>query len=256
MKSKLLLVSNDHHYQEMLQIRFDAMDYHVESPQSLDDLKDLSLRQWDMIVSDSEFQGTNVEQLISLLKPKENPVFFYTEKNAQELAPPLKAKGVKEVFPKLRRGELIKAIQTHLEKQKMNVEKNADISLLGPKTLKFLLVDDSSTIRKFVRNVLERGFTGCKIFEAEDGRTAMHELSGQKMDLIVTDMQMPGIDGQSFIKTLHRNPLLNKKPIVIFSGMVTKEMQEEFGVVPTVRILSKPADPASIVETINSLLKN
>jgi hypothetical protein len=49
---------------------------------------------------------------------------------------------------------------------------------------------------------------------------------------------------------------LNKKPIVILSGMVTKEMEKEYGVVPTVRILSKPADPEKIVSTIKTLLQN
>ncbi len=151
---------------------------------------------------------------------------------------------------------MIKAAQSHMDALKKTAERKPDLPPVPVKALKFLLVDDSPTIRKFVRKVLERGFTGCQIFEAEDGKTAMHELSGQKMDLIVTDMQMPGVDGQSFIKTLHRNPLLNKKPIVIFSGMVTNEMQQEFGIVPTVRILSKPAEPTAIVETVNSLLKN
>ncbi len=135
--------------------------------------------------------------------------------------------------------------------------KTAD-SPVTPRGLKFLLVDDSQTIRKFVRHVLERGFTGCQIFEAEDGKAAMHELSGQKMDLIVTDMQMlrASTDKVSSSRPLHRNPLLNKKPIVIFSGMVTNEMKQEFGIVPTVRILSKPAEPTLIIETVHSLLKN
>lgn len=155
----------------------------------------------------------------------------------------------------MRRGDLIKAVQSYMDSNPASGEEKADAPVTRLKTLKFLLVDDSPTIRKFVRNVLERGFAGCQIFEAEDGKTAMRELTGQRMDLIVTDMQMPGVDGQSFIKTLHRNPLLNKKPIIILSGMVTKEMKEEFGVVSTVRILSKPAEPALIVETVHSLLK-
>jgi two-component system chemotaxis response regulator CheY len=256
MTSNLLLVANDHDYREVLQIRLEALGYHVQFPESSEELKNLALQPWDMIVSDLVFNGYDTEKLLALLKPQSNPVFFYTEKNAQEVAPLWKGKGVKEVFPKLRRGELIKAVQLFMDSNKMDSDKKAEALPSPSRGLKFLLVDDSPTIRKFVRKVLEGGFAGCQIFEAEDGKTAMHELSGQKMDLIVTDMQMPGVDGQSFIKTLHRNTLLSKKPIVIFSGMVTNEMHEEFGTVPTVRILSKPADPVMIVDTVNSLLKN
>ena len=256
MKSKLLLVANDHDYREMIQVRLEAIGYHVEFPHSLEDLKSLSLQQWDMIVSDLEFKGLDTDKLLSLLKPKQFPVFFYTDKNAQELAPIWKEKGVKDVFPKLRRGELVKAVQSFVSAAGAAGDKKSDSSTPAVKPLRFLLVDDSVTIRNFMRKILERGFIGCQIFEAEDGKSAIHELSGQKMDLIVTDMQMPGVDGQSFIKTLHRNPLLSKKPIIIFSGMVTNEIQEEFGTISTVRILSKPAEPGKIVETVKSLLKN
>lgn len=252
---KLLLIDDDKVFQEILHIRFEAVGCQVEVAHSLDQLKSALLRNWDLLVGSAEFQDLGLEKLTEILKPKFNTVLLYTQQKAEEIAPLWKAKGVKEIYPKLRRGDLIRAVHSWVKDQAE--------SRLGPKELpisskskKFLLVDDSATIRKFVRVILENGFPGSEIFEAEDGKTAMRELSGQKMDLIVTDMQMPGVDGQSFIKTLHRNPLLNKKPIVILSGMVTKQIKDEFGAVPTVRILCKPADPGLIVETVHSLLEN
>lgn len=255
MNHNLLLIDDDNSYKEVLHVRLEAVGCHVKMPASLAELKDLLSQKWGLIVSDSQFQGLSSEGLLALLKPMENVVFFYTEKTAQELTTSWKEQGIREVFPKLRRGELIRAIQSWTQSHVSTGEGTAPVAP-SPRSKKFLLVDDSPTIRKFVRTILSRSFPGSEVFEAEDGKTAMHELSGQRMDLIVTDMQMPGVDGQSFIKTLQRNSLLNKKPIIILSGMVTKEMEKEYGVIPTIRILSKPADPGTITETIKSLLKS
>lgn len=254
MQPKLLLIDESHAYQEVLRIRLEAIGYQVRSPQSSEEIKELSAQRWDVIISDSQFQKCDTEKLLEMLRPNVNTVFFYTEKNAQELADSLKKRGVKDVFPKLRRGDLLKAVQALLPNSAMPAPSEPAAAAPSGKSQRFLMVDDSPTIRKFVRAILEKGFPGSQVYEAEDGKTAMHELAGQKMDLIVTDMQMPGVDGQSFIKTLQRNSLLNKKPIVILSGMVTQEMQKEFGTIPTIRILSKPADPGKIIETVRGLL--
>ena len=256
MQPKLLLIDESHAYQEVLRIRLEAIGYQVKSPQSSEELKDLTTQRWDVIISDSQFQKCDTEKLLEMVRPSVNTVFFYSEKNIQELADPLKKRGVKDVYPKLRRGDLLKAVQALLSNAPgaSPSEPAGAAPVSSVRTQRFLMVDDSPTIRKFVRAILEKGFPGSQVYEAEDGKTAMHELAGQKMDLIVTDMQMPGVDGQSFIKTLQRNSLLNKKPIVILSGMVTQEMQKEYGTIPTIRILSKPADPGKIIETVRGLL--
>jgi two-component system chemotaxis response regulator CheY len=251
MTAQLLLVGDDPAYQELLRIRFEVVGCQVQSPQSLEELKSFVGQKWDMIVSDSQFQGLDSEALIDLLKPYVNHVFLYTQDSSSEAGPQWKGKGVKEVFSKLRRGDLVKAVQTQVGGGRTAVE-DASVPV---KSKKFLLVDDSATIRRFVRAVLENAFPGSRIFEAEDGKTAMRELTSQRMDLIVTDMQMPGVDGQSFINTLQKNALLSRKPILILSGMVTQQMEKEYGPIPSIKILSKPASPESIVSTISELLK-
>ena len=254
MQPKLLLIDESKAYQEVLRIRLEAIGFHVQSPHSPEELKELSSQRWDVIVSDSQFHKYDTDKLVEMVRPAVNTVFFYTEKDALELSNNLKKRGVKDVFPKLRRGDLLKAIQALVPGASPSSGPEPQPSAMSARSQRFLMVDDSPTIRKFVRAILEKGFPGSQVYEAEDGKTALHELAGQKMDLIVTDMQMPGVDGQSFIKTLQRNSLLSKKPIVILSGMVTQEMQKEFGTIPTVRILSKPADPGKIIETVRGLL--
>src|SRR5579871_5061773 len=254
MTSRLLFLTNDPAYWDHLPVRLESTGCHIEFVNSPAELNRHLSQNWNVIVSDSHFGGQEPEKLLGQLKPQKNPVFFYTENFARDLAESWKKLGAKDVFSKLRRGELIKSIQACLQMEPAAAMPASVAPAPSAKSSKFLVVDDSPTIRKFVRKIIEQGFPGSEVFEAEDGRTAMHELSGQKMDLIVTDMQMPGVDGMSFIKTLHGNALLNKKPIIILSGMVTHEMQNELGSVPTVRIIAKPAEPGAIVKTIQSLL--
>lgn len=256
MTSRLLFLTNDPAYWDHLHIRLESTGCHIHFARTPAELNELLAQHWNVIVSDSHFGGLEPGKLLAQLNPHKHTVFFYTENSAHNSADSWKTLGVREVFSKLRRGELIKAIQASLPGATTAAPTPASsaVQASSSRVGKFLVVDDSPTIRKFVKKVIEGGFPGSEVYEAEDGKTAMHELSGQKMDLIVTDMQMPGVDGMSFIKTLHRNPLLNKKPIIILSGMVTREMQAELGSVPTVRILAKPADPKTIVSTIQSLL--
>jgi two-component system chemotaxis response regulator CheY len=253
MNVQLLLVGDDPDYKELLKVRFEVLGCQVQAPLSLAELKVFSGQKWDLVVSDSQFQGLDSEKLFELLKPQVNHVFLYTQNQSMEDAPQWKGMGVKEVFSKLRRSDLVKAVQNRVEDRPGKTM--AEDPAAAPKTKKFLLVDDSPTIRRFVKAVLENSFPGSRIYEAEDGKTAMRELTSQRMDLIVTDMQMPGVDGQSFINTLQKNALLSRKPILILSGMVTQLMEKEYGPIPSIKILSKPASPESIVNTINSLLR-
>lgn len=80
MKAQLLLVEDDHAYQEILQVRLEALGCHVQVSRSPEELKSLTSRKWDLVVSDSEFDGLDTDKLLNLLQPAVNPVFFYTEK--------------------------------------------------------------------------------------------------------------------------------------------------------------------------------
>ena len=90
-----------------------------------------------------------------------------------------------------------------------------------PKT-RFLVVDDFSTMRRIVKNLLnDLGFTNTA--EADDGTTALVELQKAKFDLVITDWNMPGMPGIDLLKAIRADESLAKIPVL----MVTAEAKRE-----------------------------
>lgn len=93
--------------------------------------------------------------------------------------------------------------------------------MADPKT-KFLVVDDFSTMRRIVRNLLkELGFAN--VDEAEDGAVALQKLNSGSFDFVVTDWNMPNMDGLTLLQTIRRTPHLKHLPVL----MVTAEAKKE-----------------------------
>ena len=124
----------------------------------------------------------------------------------------------------------------------------------GP--LSFLLVEDSATVRQFVKTVLMDSFPGSELIEAADGRTALAAMKNNRVNLIVTDLQMPGMDGLSFVQLLRNNAVLKRKPVLVLSGAVTEEAMEPALASPgkAIQCLSKPVRPEALVSAVKNLL--
>ncbi len=90
------------------------------------------------------------------------------------------------------------------------------------KSMKILVVDDFSTMRRIVKNLLtELGFTN--IEEADDGLTALPMLKTGKFDFLVTDWNMPGMEGIDLLKAVRAEPSIANLPAL----MVTAEARRE-----------------------------
>ncbi|MDD5478626.1 chemotaxis response regulator CheY [Rhodoferax sp.] len=88
--------------------------------------------------------------------------------------------------------------------------------------LKFLVVDDFSTMRRIVRNLLkESGFTEAD--EAEDGVVALHKLRNGNFDFVVSDINMPNKNGFELLKEMKADEKLKHIPVL----MVTAEARKE-----------------------------
>jgi two-component system, chemotaxis family, chemotaxis protein CheY len=94
-----------------------------------------------------------------------------------------------------------------------------------------LAVDDSATVRKFVSVALTmQGFT---VVTACDGMDALEKLPHQQVDLVITDLNMPNMDGFELIKALRENPSYKGIPVVILTSLtddVSKDRGAELGV--------------------------
>jgi two-component system chemotaxis response regulator CheY len=87
---------------------------------------------------------------------------------------------------------------------------------------KFLVVDDFSTMRRIVRNLLkELGFTNVQ--EAEDGVDALNKLRADKFDFVVSDWNMPNMTGIELLRAIRTDASLKHLPVL----MVTAEAKKE-----------------------------
>ncbi|WP_206484712.1 chemotaxis response regulator CheY [Thalassotalea sp. G2M2-11] len=90
------------------------------------------------------------------------------------------------------------------------------------KNMKVLVVDDFSTMRRIVKNLLrDLGFTN--IQEADDGNTALPMLKEGEFDFVVTDWNMPGMQGIDLLKAIRADDNLSHIPVL----MVTAEAKKE-----------------------------
>jgi two-component system, chemotaxis family, chemotaxis protein CheY len=94
-----------------------------------------------------------------------------------------------------------------------------------------LVVDDSATVRKFVSVSLE--MQGFSVTSACDGMDALEQLPKRKFDLIITDLNMPNMDGFELIRALRENPEYHDMPVIILSSLsdqLNKEQGANLGV--------------------------
>lgn len=91
-----------------------------------------------------------------------------------------------------------------------------------PAKIKFLVVDDFSTMRRIVRNLLkELGFTNVE--EAEDGAVAWQKLQGGGFDFVVTDWNMPNMDGLTLLQTIRADAKFKALPVLMITAEAKKE---------------------------------
>ncbi len=88
--------------------------------------------------------------------------------------------------------------------------------------MKFLVVDDFSTMRRIVRNLLkELGYTN--VDEAEDGSMALSKLRSEQFDFVISDWNMPVMDGLTMLQAIRADAALSRLPVL----MVTAEAKKE-----------------------------
>ncbi|MFO1282253.1 MAG: chemotaxis response regulator CheY [Burkholderiales bacterium] len=88
--------------------------------------------------------------------------------------------------------------------------------------MKILIVDDFSTMRRIVRNLLkEIGYMNAE--EAEDGAAALTKLRGSKFDFVVSDLNMPNMNGFELLREIRADPALKALPVLLVTAEAKKE---------------------------------
>jgi two-component system chemotaxis response regulator CheY len=117
---------------------------------------------------------------------------------------------------------------------------------------KVLIVDDSVSMRQMVGFTLRQG--GFEAIEAEHGQDALDKLKGQTVDLVITDLNMPVMDGITLIRNLRQQPGMKTKPILMLTteGLATKK--EEGKAAGATGWIVKPFDPEKLLQVIAKVL--
>lgn len=245
-----LVIDPDADQRQFVSLRLEILGFKVREAENQAQVK-AALREGgaDLVVTDMGVPGLEGSSLLEVLEPAKRPVFLLTEWSCEDPEGYLKETQVRAIITKKKRTDLFKLIDGlgPLQRSETTVETRAS----NEKNI--LLIEDSPTIRQYVRRILEKGLPGCVVREAEEGRDAISEMAQKKVDLIVTDLQMPGMDGPTFLRMIRKNNLLKQKPVLVFSSSDSSQVRSEFGGDSCMEFLLKPASADQILDAIGRL---
>lgn len=122
------------------------------------------------------------------------------------------------------------------------------------KNLKFLVVDDFSTMRRIVRNLLkELGFTN--VDEAEDGVVALSKLKGSNFEFVVSDWNMPNMTGIELLRAIRSDASLKHLPVMMVTAEAKKENIIEAAQAGASGYIVKPFTAATLEEKLNKVFE-
>lgn len=116
-----------------------------------------------------------------------------------------------------------------------------------------LAVDDSASMRQMVSFTLKSA--GFNVVEAVDGQDAWEKANARSFDLVLTDQNMPRMDGITLTKKLRENPNFKGTPILILTTESSDQMKQAGKAAGATGWLVKPFDPARLIEVIGKVVR-
>ena len=202
---------------------------------------------FDLIISDVEMPHLDGFGLCETLKDspvtRGIPVIMLSSLDSdKDIDRGFKAGAAAYVSKSQAQTQLIETIESVLEKFKFHHNRLV------------LVVDDSRTVRHLVTQALEEA--GFKVITAENGKQALKRIDEQRPDLIISDVDMPEMNGIDFCKTLHADPTLSIIPFVIMSANSDRSMMRRLLYLGAAGYLVKPFNLEQIVITVERLLSD
>ncbi len=116
-----------------------------------------------------------------------------------------------------------------------------------------LTVDDSPSMRKMVSFTLTAA--GYQVVEAVDGVDAFEKAQAQSFDLVLTDQNMPRLDGLGLTRKLREHPQFKSVPILMLTTESSDLMKQAGRAAGATGWLVKPFDPARLIEVVKKVIK-
>lgn len=124
----------------------------------------------------------------------------------------------------------------------------------NPRLSSFLIVDDSGMSRMLIRQCIENvGFEDCEFLEARDGEEAWQLLQQQKVDLVLTDLNMPKMDGHTLLRQIKNTPEFCSVRVILITSSKNSAREAELMCSGASAVLDKPISPTTIYQALMSL---
>ena len=125
---------------------------------------------------------------------------------------------------------------------------------MSDKNMKFLVIDDFPTMRRIVRNLLkELGYANVE--EAEDGVDALNKLREGSFDFVVSDWNMPNLDGLEMLKQIRQDDQLKHLPVLMVTAEAKKENIIEAAQAGASGYVVKPFTAGTLEEKLNKIFE-
>jgi two-component system chemotaxis response regulator CheY len=119
-----------------------------------------------------------------------------------------------------------------------------------------LIVDDSQTMRKVIRKAVAlSGFPMGECWEAGDGREALALVESRAVDLILTDFNMPGMDGLEMIRELKKDERKSRIPVVMITTQSNDWLAQEGKSLGIEGFIQKPFRPEAVRDLLSPLME-
>ena len=115
-----------------------------------------------------------------------------------------------------------------------------------------LIVDDSASIRQVVSITLKGA--GYDVIEGNDGKDALTKLDGRKVHLIISDVNMPNMDGLSFVRAAKQLPAYKFTPVIMLTTEVSDAKKQEGQAAGAKAWVVKPFQPAQMLTAVSKLI--
>jgi two-component system chemotaxis response regulator CheY len=120
---------------------------------------------------------------------------------------------------------------------------------------KVLIIDDSNTMRKIVqRSLRQAGFEFEKILEAGDGQEALSLLENEEVDFILSDINMPNMDGIEFLRQKKENDAIKDIPVVMITTEAGNDILGEAKSLGAKGAIKKPFTPDQVQDVLGEFL--
>jgi two-component system chemotaxis response regulator CheY len=115
-----------------------------------------------------------------------------------------------------------------------------------------LIVDDSASVRQLVSIALKSA--GYEVIEGHDGSHALTKLTGQKVHLIISDVNMPNMDGITFLKQVKTMPAYRFTPVIMLTTENQETKKREGQAAGAKAWVVKPFQPAALLSAVEKLV--